>query len=104
MVGFNFSKAIPHLSKDKVLKKAIDAIVLPPREHTNDVYLGLIRSIVSQQLSVKAAETIFSRFINLFEDNYPHSSFLLALEDTQLRGVGLSGQKNEICQKRCFVF
>ena len=90
---YDFEKAIPHLSKDKVLQKAIDAIVLPEREHTEDVYLGLIKSIVSQQLSVKAAETIYSRFINLFEEGYPHAPFLLSLEDAQLRGVGLSGQK-----------
>ena len=90
---FDFEKAIPHLSRDKVLRKAISSIVLPEREHTEDVYLGLIKSIVSQQLSVKAAETIYSRFINLFDEGYPYAPFLLSLEDTQLRGVGLSGQK-----------
>ena len=92
---FNFDKAIRHLSKDKVLKKAIQVIDLPERNPSKDVYQGLIRSIVSQQLSVKAAETIHGRFINLFESNYPHAELLLALEDTQLRSVGLSGQKTK---------
>ena len=91
----HFDKAIKHLSRDKVLKPAIEAITLPEREHTHDVYFGLVRSIVSQQLSVKAASTIFGRFLNLFDDNYPDPTFLVALEDQQLRSVGLSNQKTK---------
>jgi len=104
MEGFSFDMAIKHLSKDKVLKTAIDAIVLPERNPSNDVYAGLIRSIVSQQLSVKAAETIHGRFLNLFEDRYPDSGLLLALEDTQLRSVGLSGQKTKYVKNVALFF
>lgn len=95
MEGFNFGKAILHLSKDNVLQPVLESIILPKRNPSKDVYQGLIRSIVSQQLSVKAAETIHDRFLNLFESQYPHADQLLGLEDMQLRAVGLSGQKTK---------
>jgi len=104
MKGFNFDKAVKHLSKDKVLKKAINAIVLPKRNPSKDVYAGLISSIVSQQLSVKAAATIHSRFLNLFEDQYPTSKLLLDLDDTELRAVGLSGQKTKYVKNVALFF
>ena len=91
---FNFDKAIQHLSKDEGLKSLIDTITLPERNPSKDVYAGLIQSIVSQQLSVKAASTIHGRFLNLFEDGYPNAKELQKLEFSQLRGVGLSGQKS----------
>jgi len=90
---FNFDKAILHLSKDSGLKLLIEHITLPKRNPSKDVYSGLIRSIVSQQLSVKAASTIHGRFLNLFEDGYPNAIALQNLDSTQLRAVGLSGQK-----------
>jgi DNA-3-methyladenine glycosylase II len=93
MDGFNFEKAITHLSNDEVLKDVLDRIILPKRNPSNDVYAGLIESIVSQQLSVKAASTIHNRFLNLFPDKYPHAKGLLLLHDHELRSVGLSGQK-----------
>jgi len=104
MEGLITDKAIKHLSRDKILKEAINAVNLPPRQHIDDVYLGLIRSIVSQQLSVKAADTIYGRFLNLFSDNYPHSNSLIALEDTQLRSVGLSGQKTKYVKNVAIFF
>lgn len=92
-MDFNFDKALQHLSKDKSLKSLIENISLPARSPSKDVYAGLIRSIVSQQLSVKAASTIHGRFLNLFEDGYPNAMELQELEFSQLRAVGLSGQK-----------
>lgn len=53
---------------------------------------ALIRSIVYQQLSGKAAATIHGRFLDLF-DGAPTPAALLALPDAQLRAVGLSRQK-----------
>ena len=58
MKGYNFEEAIKHLSKDTILNAAIKSIDLPERNPSTDVYGGLIRSIVSQQLSVKAAHCI----------------------------------------------
>ncbi len=71
---------------------------------TDRVYLALLESIVSQQISVKAADAIFKRVIALFDPNrnevgsgelagYPSPSALLAKPEPELRGAGLSFQK-----------
>lgn len=58
-----------------------------------DPFQALLRSIVSQQLSVKAADTIFDRFTALFPGGRPAPAHLLVLDDPPLRAAGLSGQK-----------
>jgi 3-methyladenine DNA glycosylase/8-oxoguanine DNA glycosylase len=59
-----------------------------------DHLTALIGAIVSQQLSTKAAATIFGRFVALFPGSeIPNAAAIHALRDDQLRGVGLSGQK-----------
>ena len=50
-------------------------------------------AIVSQQLSVKAAATIWGRFLDLFKDGYPDAKTVLKMKDEKLRSVGLSFQK-----------
>ncbi len=55
---------------------------------------ALVGAIVSQQLSTKAAATIFGRFVALFPENHvPDAAAIAAQSDAALRGVGLSGQK-----------
>jgi DNA-3-methyladenine glycosylase II len=55
---------------------------------------ALVGAIVSQQLSTKAAATIFGRFVALFpEGHIPGAAAIAARSDAELRGVGLSGQK-----------
>jgi DNA-3-methyladenine glycosylase II len=59
-----------------------------------DHLTALVGSIVSQQLSTKAASTIFGRLLALFPDEtIPGWQGIQALDDATLRGVGLSGQK-----------
>jgi DNA-3-methyladenine glycosylase II len=59
-----------------------------------DIYCGLIQAIVSQQLSTKAAATIYARFRALLpKDTEPTPDAVLPLSDETLRGVGLSRQK-----------
>jgi DNA-3-methyladenine glycosylase II len=57
-----------------------------------DPFAALMKAIVSQQLSTKAAHTIYARLMALF-DGVPTPRALAALTDAQLRAVGLSGQK-----------
>jgi DNA-3-methyladenine glycosylase II len=60
----------------------------------SDHLTALVGAIVSQQLSTKAAATIFGRFVALFAGGeIPSASAIDALGDEALRGVGLSGQK-----------
>ncbi|MGB0863679.1 MAG: DNA-3-methyladenine glycosylase family protein [Saprospiraceae bacterium] len=60
---------------------------------TEDVYFSLLRAINAQQLSVKAASTIFGRFLQLFENGYPAAFVLKDMDFEALRSVGLSRQK-----------
>ena len=64
---------------------------LAARQHA-DPFKALVRAIVGQQLSAKAAATIFSRFEALFE-TFPVPAQVLAMSDDRLRAVGLSAQK-----------
>jgi len=60
----------------------------------NDHLTALIGAIVSQQLSTKAAATIFGRFVALFPGGeIPGASAIDGISAEALRGVGLSGQK-----------
>jgi DNA-3-methyladenine glycosylase II len=63
------------------------------RGRPDDAYGSLVRTIVGQQLSTKAARTIYARLDALFGDRPPTPAELLAAEDEVLREVGLSRQK-----------
>lgn len=54
---------------------------------------ALVRSIVYQQLSGKAAATIHGRYLALYGDRPHAADHLLTLSDEQLRGAGLSRGK-----------
>jgi 3-methyladenine DNA glycosylase/8-oxoguanine DNA glycosylase len=57
-------------------------------------FMALAEAIASQQLSVKAADTIFERFCALFgPDNIPDPQRLLDLEDDVIRAAGFSRSK-----------
>jgi DNA-3-methyladenine glycosylase II len=83
-----------HLSKEPTIAPILAQIVIPPRpDHNGDVYFGLQRSIAYQQLSGKAAGTIFGRFLDLFPDAYPHPEPLLEMDDNAIRAAGMSRGK-----------
>ena len=84
-----------HLSQDPILARIIAETPAPKPAYdwADDVYLALLESIVSQQISVKAADAIFRRFRDLFPDQYPHASALLLKTTDELRSAGLSFQK-----------
>jgi len=64
-----------------------------PSPH-EDLYLALLRAIVSQQISTKAAAAIWKRFQGLFPpEGYPEPREVLALSEDELRAAGLSRQK-----------
>jgi len=74
---------------------------LAARQHA-DPFKALARAIVGQQLSAKAAATIFSRFEALFEA-FPTPAQVLAVPEDRLRSVGLSSQKlgylRDLCRR-----
>jgi DNA-3-methyladenine glycosylase II len=67
-------------------------------ERPNDAYGALLRAIVGQQLSTKAARTIYLRVLDLFEGVTPSPEQLLEASEADLRGAGLSGRKVEYIQ------
>jgi DNA-3-methyladenine glycosylase II len=64
-------------------------------ERPNDAYGALLRAIVGQQLSTKAARTIYLRVIDIFGGTTPSPEQLLEASEADLRGAGLSGRKVE---------
>src|SRR5262245_3570717 len=90
--------------RDPILRELMRAhgpCGLSARPHA-DPFKALTRAIVGQQLSAKAAATIFSRFEALF-DTFPTPAQVLAVSDDRLRGVGLSTQKlgylRDLCRR-----
>jgi DNA-3-methyladenine glycosylase II len=65
-----------------------------PADRTSGSHMGaLIRAIVYQQLSGKAAFTIHSRFLALYPGGEPTAADIIATPDDALRSAGLSRQK-----------
>jgi DNA-3-methyladenine glycosylase II len=64
-------------------------------ERPADAYGALLRSIVGQQLSTKAARTIYLRVLEIFDGSTPGPERLLEASEADLRGAGLSGRKVE---------
>jgi DNA-3-methyladenine glycosylase II len=62
-------------------------------ERPADAYGALLRAIVGQQLSTKAARTIYGRVLELFGGRTPAPEQLLDASEEELRGCGLSGRK-----------
>src|ERR1700733_385070 len=90
-----YEEAAKHLSEhDSALAPVIaQAGITTIRPHT-DYYQALVTSIISQQLSVKAAATIKHRFCELFGSaDLPAPEQILTKEIEELRGVGLSRGK-----------
>ena len=101
-------RAERHLrSRDTRLAGVIATIGRCQLEPHRRYFAALLRSIVSQQLSGKAADTIFARFLGLYapggvaggarrhrsRTRCPTPAEILATPDAQLRAIGLSGGK-----------
>lgn len=86
---------VDHLRRvDPVLAELIDQFGTPPITPHARYYQELVESIVSQQLSVKAAATILKRFIGLFDGvAFPTPADILQKTVEEFRSVGLSRQK-----------
>ena len=89
-----WGEACAHLSrKDRVMKKIIaqsgDVIL----ESRGDAFVTLARSIVGQQISVKAAQSVWERFAKLSRKLTPAGVLKLKVDD--MRAAGLSARKIE---------
>lgn len=92
----NHTRSLNHLKRvDPVLARVIESVgPCKIQQRTEGTHFeALTRSIVYQQLSGKAAATILSRVHALYPDGRPTPEAVLATNDEQLRGAGLSRQK-----------
>lgn len=90
-------EALHHLKKDAHLKGLIARYPEPDFDRGTKGMIpfnALIRAIVYQQLSGKAARTILDRFLALYpKSRFPMPQELLGTSDAKLRSVGISSQK-----------
>jgi DNA-3-methyladenine glycosylase II len=92
----NHRPSVRHLKRvDPVLARVIESVGPCRIQMRTDGthYQALMRAIVFQQLSGKAASTILSRVNALFTDDLPTPDAVLATSDERLRAAGLSRQK-----------
>lgn len=87
-------KAQQHLlSVDKNLAEIINSVGVCDIVPHSNYFQALARSVIGQQLSVKAAATIRQRFEALGRNGFPLPNEVVTLSNERLREVGLSGAK-----------
>ena len=91
-------RGIRHLAaSDPVMAGLIERYPAPSFTPHQNYYQELVESIISQQLSVRAAATITKRFVESF-GRFPPPEELLERTPDELRAVGLSYQKASYIQ------
>ncbi|MDP2818309.1 MAG: DNA-3-methyladenine glycosylase 2 family protein [Polaromonas sp.] len=89
-----WAEACKHLvKKDRVMKRLIPQFGDACLQSRGDAFSTLARSIVGQQISVKAAQTVWHRFAALPRKMTPGNVLKLKVDD--MRAVGLSARKVE---------
>ena len=89
-----WAEACKHLmKKDRVMKRLIPQFGDACLETRGDAFMTLARSIVGQQISVKAAQTVWDRFALLPSKMTPTNVLKLKVDD--MRAAGLSARKVE---------
>ncbi len=87
-----WAEACKHLvKKDRVMKRLIPQFADATLQTRGDAFGTLARSIVGQQISVKAAQTVWDRFALLPASMEPEAVLKLKVDD--MRAAGLSARK-----------
>lgn len=95
--------ACRHLSRrDRVMRHLIPRFAEARLESRGDAFNTLARSIVGQQISVKAAQSVWNRFAALLPRMHPAG--VLALDETDMRAAGLSARKVEYLRDLALKF
>jgi DNA-3-methyladenine glycosylase II len=97
-----WDQACGHLAKrDRVMRKLIPGCGPSRLQCRGDAFTTLARSIIGQQISVKAAQTVWDRFVLLMpEGSKPLSpEGLMRLPTSDMRSAGLSVRKVEYLQE-----
>ena len=86
-------KALKHLRQDVKMREITKSTTYLELPQSGNVYNELVKSIAYQQISYKAADTIYGRFLQLVGGEYFSPEDVLLLEDDELRAVGFSRPK-----------
>lgn len=85
--------AVQHLRQaDMQLARLIDTFGecdLAQSPVTDSLLSALVKSIIFQRISIKAANTVYQRFLKLYPDGFPTASAMLAMPEAKLRSIGL---------------
>ncbi|PIE74880.1 MAG: DNA-3-methyladenine glycosidase [Deltaproteobacteria bacterium] len=93
-------KELNHLkSKDKKLAEIIDKIGMIEREVIPDLFEGLIHTIIGQQISTKAAASIWKKMKSSIPDLTPE--IIAEYKPEKLQKIGISFRKVEYMQSAC---
>ena len=88
--------AVKYLSRDNDLKTLIDHFGVITLKRRRNYFKSLLRSIIHQQLSSKAAGTIENRFLELYNGSrYPSPEEVLKTPAEVIQNVGISRMKTE---------
>ena len=88
--------AVKYLSRDNDLKTLIDHFGVITLKRRRNYFKSLLRSIIHQQLSSKAAGTIENRFLELYNaSRYPSPEEVLKTPAEVIQNVGISRMKTE---------
>jgi DNA-3-methyladenine glycosylase II len=84
---------LEHLAKDKKLAVLLHTVEPYKLEKRKNICLRLCASIISQQLSIRVAEVIFGRFLDLYDGNEPTPQQIADTPYETLRSIGFSNAK-----------
>src|SRR3989344_516640 len=112
----NLSDSLRALRRDKRFAPLIKKHGIPDLKRGKNPFQALVRSIIHQQVSGAAAETIHARFVGLFQPTddvrptrsnmrFPSPEIACAMPLEKMRAAGLSGQKasyiKDLAEKFC---
>ena len=101
----NIYAGLDLLNRDEKMRVLIGKFGWPDFDPKQDYFQSLLRSIVFQQLSGKAANTIYERFINLIPKTVTLSpKEVLKLDKDEMRKTGLSFQKINYLRNLAYFF
>lgn len=98
-------KAVNHLKRnDNILAKVINEVGRCTLKPQTDPFESIIDAVISQQLSMYAAQSIFNRFVEFYKPkNFPTPDDILKTKDDDLRKIGISNAKirciKDLCEK-----
>ena len=84
-------------AKDEKMKRAMEKLPMYEREVDDDLFRSLINNIVGQQISMKAADTVWKRFLDHFKEITPLKLYEADLAEIQ--SLGISMRKATYIQK-----